>query len=39
MIALAKNERIQEVVEAIQRVGGRPFMAKKTDEGVKVERT
>ena len=39
MIALAKNERVQEVVEAIQRVGGRPFMAKKTDEGVKVERT
>jgi mevalonate kinase len=37
MIALAKNERIPQVVEAIQRAGGRPFIAKKTDEGVKVE--
>ena len=39
MIALAKNERIPQVVEAIQRAGGRPFIAKKTDEGVKIERT
>ena len=39
MIALAKNERIQETVEAIQRAGGKPFIAKKTDEGVKIERT
>jgi mevalonate kinase len=39
MIALAKDERIQEVVEAIQRAGGKPFIAKKTDEGVKIERT
>jgi len=39
MIALAKNERIQEVAEAIQRAGGKPFIAKKTDEGVKIERT
>jgi mevalonate kinase len=38
MIALAKNERITQVVEAIQRAGGRPFIAKKTDEGVKIER-
>jgi mevalonate kinase len=39
MIALAKNERITQVVEAVQRAGGRPFIAKKTDEGVKIERT
>jgi mevalonate kinase len=39
MIALAKNERITQVVEAIQRAGGRPFIAKKTDEGVKIEGT
>jgi mevalonate kinase len=39
MIALAKNERIQEIAEAIQRAGGKPFIAKKTDEGVKIERT
>jgi mevalonate kinase len=39
MIALSKNERVPQVVEAIQRAGGRPFMAKKTDEGVKIERT
>lgn len=39
MIALAKNENLERVFEAIQRVGGRPFMARKTDEGVKIERT
>ena len=37
MIALAKNERVQQVLEAIQRAGGRPFTARKTDEGVKIE--
>jgi len=39
MIALAENERLTQVQEAIQRVGGRPFIARKTDEGVKIERT
>jgi len=39
MIALTRNERLEQVLEAIQRVGGRPFIAKKTDEGVKIERT
>jgi len=39
MIALTKNEDLERVFEAIQRVGGRPFMARKTDEGVKIERT
>jgi len=38
MMALAKNEKLEQVLEAIQRAGGRPFIAKKTDEGAKVER-
>jgi mevalonate kinase len=38
MIALANNEKLQQVSEAIMRAGGRPFMARKTDEGVKIER-
>ncbi len=37
MIALVQNERIEQVQEAIQRSGGTPFMAKKTNEGVKIE--
>ena len=39
MIALTRNERLQNVAEAIQRAGGSPFMARKTDEGVRIERT
>lgn len=39
MIALARNERLEQVLEAIQRAGGRSFIARKTDEGVKIERT
>ncbi|MGC9345989.1 MAG: mevalonate kinase [Candidatus Bathyarchaeales archaeon] len=39
MIALAENERLEQVLEAIQRAGGRAFIAKKTDEGVRVEQT
>jgi mevalonate kinase len=39
MIALARNEKLENVVEAIQRAGGRPFMARKTDEGVRIEHT
>jgi len=39
MIALAENERLEQVLEAIRRAGGRPFMARKTDQGVKIERT
>jgi mevalonate kinase len=38
MIALARNEKLEEVSEAIQRAGGRPFIARKTDEGARVER-
>lgn len=37
MIALTKNEKLQQILEAIQRAGGRPFVARKTDEGVKIE--
>jgi mevalonate kinase len=39
MIALAGNEKLGQVSEAIQRAGGRPFMARKTDEGVRIEHT
>ncbi len=39
MIALTRNDSLEEVFEAIQRIGGRPFMARKTDEGVKIEQT
>jgi mevalonate kinase len=39
MVALARNEKLERVMEAIQRVGGKPFKAKKTDEGVRVEQT
>jgi mevalonate kinase len=39
MIALAKNENLEQVLEAVQKAGGRPFIARKTDEGVKIERT
>ena len=37
MIALAENERLKQVLEAIQRAGGSPFIARKTDEGVRIE--
>jgi mevalonate kinase len=39
MIALAKSEKLEQVSEAIQRAGGKPFICRKTDEGVKIERT
>ncbi len=39
MIALTEEERIQQVLEAIQRAGGRAFLARKTDEGVRIEST
>jgi mevalonate kinase len=38
MIALARNEKLEEVSEAIRRVGGTPFIARKTDEGARIER-
>jgi len=39
MIALAEDKRLEEVLEGIRRAGGRTFIAKKTDEGVRVEGT
>jgi len=39
MIALSKDEKLQQVLEAIQRAGGKPFIARKTDEGVRIERS
>lgn len=39
MIALSKDEKLQQILEAIQRAGGNPFIARKTDEGVKIERS
>jgi mevalonate kinase len=38
MVALARNEGLEQVLAAIMRAGGRPFIARKTDEGVKLER-
>jgi mevalonate kinase len=37
MIALARDEGLSRIQEAIMNAGGRPFIARKTDEGVKVE--
>jgi mevalonate kinase len=39
MIAMVEKDRFEQVLEAIQRAGGRSFIAKKTDEGVRIERT
>jgi len=38
MIALAEDDKIPSVLEALRRTGGRPFVAKKTDEGVRIEK-
>lgn len=38
MIALSRDDGIDRVSEAIQRAGGRPLVARKTDEGVRIER-
>lgn len=39
MVALAEEEKLEQVTEAIQRAGGRTFVARKTDEGVRIERS
>ena len=39
LIALSENGKLQQVSEAIQRAGGRPFIARKTDDGVRIERS
>lgn len=38
MIALAEPEKLELVAEAIQYAGGTPYIARKTDEGVRIER-
>lgn len=37
MIALANMDRLEKVLEAVQRAGGNAFTARKTDEGVRIE--
>ncbi|MEM2319346.1 MAG: mevalonate kinase [Candidatus Bathyarchaeia archaeon] len=37
IIALTSRDRLEKVLEAVQRVGGNGFVAQKTDEGVRVE--
>jgi len=38
MIALAEAGKLKRVVKAIERVGGTAFVARKTDQGVRIER-
>ena len=38
MIALTENEKLETVLEAVQKAGGKAFIAKKTDVGVKIEK-
>jgi len=37
MIALATKDRLDKVLEAVQKAGAGAFVAKKTDEGVRIE--
>jgi len=37
MIALAEKGRLTRVVKAIEKVGGTAFVARKTDQGVRIE--
>ncbi|MEM3579399.1 MAG: mevalonate kinase, partial [Candidatus Bathyarchaeia archaeon] len=37
VIALATKENLENVLEAVQRAGANAFMARKTDEGVRIE--
>ncbi|MBS7632692.1 mevalonate kinase [Candidatus Bathyarchaeota archaeon] len=39
MIALSRKDKLEQVTEAIQRAGGNPFIARKTDEGVRIEQS
>jgi mevalonate kinase len=38
MIALAETGKLKRVATAIERVGGTAFIARKTDQGVRIER-
>jgi len=37
IIALASQEKLKQIAEAIEKAGGLAFTARKTDEGVKIE--
>lgn len=37
IVALAENERLKQVEDAIKKAGGTTFIAKKPDEGVRIE--
>ncbi|MEM3640727.1 MAG: mevalonate kinase [Candidatus Bathyarchaeia archaeon] len=37
MMALANKDKLEKVLEAVQRAGGNAFLARKTDEGVRIE--
>jgi len=37
MIALCPQDKLKQVAEAIERVGGTAFIARKTDDGVRIE--
>jgi mevalonate kinase len=39
MIALANRDKLETVLEAVQRAGANAFIARKTDEGVRIEPT
>jgi mevalonate kinase len=38
MIALASRDRLEQIVDAIEKAGGVVFAAQRTDEGVRIER-
>jgi len=38
MIALAESDKLKRVVKAIEKVEGTAFIARKTDQGVRIER-
>ena len=37
MIALCYEEKLKDVLEAVEHMGGTAFIARKTDEGVRIE--
>lgn len=37
MIALCSHDKLKQVADAIEKQGGKAFVAKKTEEGVKIE--
>jgi mevalonate kinase len=39
MIALANKDKVENVLDAVQRAGGNAFIARKTAEGVRIEPT